>query len=480
MSHKVSPVLDDNIQYLNRLLGVGTSFDMIFREFKVEDRRYALYYVNGFAQDLTIFEVMKQVSAGQLAKAPSEQELKDRLSYGQLMTLTDLDEFAFWVLSGPMGLLVDGSAEALVLDTRNYPDRNPEEPDTGRVLEGPRDGFVETLMFNAALVRRRMRDPRLRFEIHHGGRRSQMDIAIAYIEGLTSEALIASVRKKIEQMDLDGLTMTEEALLENLAPHPWNPFPVARITERPDVVAQNLLEGRVAILVDTTPMAIVLPYSYLSLLHHAEDYHMSAASGTYLRWVSILALLVGTWATPAWLALAEHPVKALSFIGPSQPPSYPLLIQFLFAELGIDMIRRAVLNAPKTIATSMSILAAVILGDLAAKAKIFAPEVLVYSAIATVALQGIASLSLGMAHRLVRIALLILAGLLGWWGIGAGTAALFLLLLSMNSFGLPYLWPLIPFDGRALSSILLRRPLTQRGVAPRIILSLQPQRGGAG
>jgi stage V sporulation protein AF len=483
LAHRVSTSIDENMRYLNELLGVGTgkgkSFEMILREYEVGGRRYALYYVNGFAQDLTIFEIMKQVSAGQLTAAPSGEELERRLSYGQVTALDDLDALAFQILSGPIGLLVDGYDKALAMDERYYPDRSPEEPDTERLQVGPRDGFVETLIFNCALVRRRMRDPRLRFELHHAGETTKMDVAIAYIEGYTSEALVESVRQKVEALDLAGLTMAEEAMVENLSPHPWNPFPVTRLTERPDVVAENLLEGRVAILVDTTPMAILLPYPYLSHIHHPEDYHVPPLSGTYLRWISLIALVIGTWLTPVWLILALHPVKALSFIGPSKPPVYPLLVQFLLIELGIDMIRRAVLNAPRTIATSMSILAAVIVGDLAAKADIFAPEVMVYGAIAAVALFTVPSIALAMAHRMVRVVLLVLAGLFSWWGLAAGTVAFFLLLLSMDSFGLPYLWPLIPWDGRALRTVLLRWPLNLPDTAPRRILRLRPQGGRA-
>jgi stage V sporulation protein AF len=479
MARRVSRSIDENMAYLKDLMGVGTSFDLILREYEVDGQRYALYYVNGFAQDLLIFEVMKQVSAGGLGAAPTRQELERRLSYGQVSALNDLDAFAFQVLSGPMGLLIDGSDEALVMDTRSYPDRQPEESDTERVLMGPRDGFVETLLFNCALVRRRMRDPRLRFELYQAGQHTRMDVAVCYLDGFTSQDLVEAVRQSVRRLDLAGLTMTEQALMENIHPHPWNPFPVVRVTERPDVVAENLLEGRVAILIDTSPMVVLAPYTYFSHLHHPEDYHIAPLSGTYQRWVSLLALFIGTYVTPIWLVLALHPVKALSYIGPSSPPVYSLLAQFLFAELGIDTVRRAVLNAPRIIATSMSILAAVIVGDLAAKAKLFAPEVMVYSAIAAVALFAVPSLQLGQAHRLVRIALLVLGGALGWWGLLLGTAALLTLLLSMDSFGLPYLWPLLPFDFRALTTVLLRRPLTAKDTAPRRILRLHPQGGGA-
>lgn len=479
MPRAVATSYEENVQFLNETLGVGKTFDLIFKEFEVRGRRYAVYYVNGFGQDLLQFQILRELTEGHLGPDPEKALKERRFSYPPLTTTKDLDAFVFQILSGPMGVIVEGSDEALILDTRKYPDRSPSEPDTERVIMGPRDSFIETLLFNCALIRRRMRDPRLRFELFQIGRHTKVDVAIGYVEGYTSEDFVQAVRERLQAIDVAGVAMAEETVEENLGKHPWNPFPVVRVTERPDVAAENLLEGRVAIMVDTSPMVIVAPMTYLSHLHHPEDYHVSPATGTFLRWISLGALVVGTWLTPVWLVLALHPLPALKMIGPSKPPTYPLLAQLLVAEFGIDVIRRSVLNSPSIIATSMSILAAVILGQLATKAKIFTPEVLVYSAVVAIALFAVPSLQLGMAHRLVRIVLLILGGLFSWWGLAAGFVAMSAVLLSTSSFGIPYLWPLIPLDVASLTSILIRQPLTFSRKGPKAILHLKPQRGGA-
>lgn len=459
-------------------MGVTKSFDLVFREFTTEKRRYSLFVVNGFTPNLLLLEVLREVAQGDHGPDPVKLLVDGRLSYGQLETVTDLDDLALKVLSGPMGLIFEGADRALLVDVRAYPARQPSEPDSERVLLGPRDGFVETLIFNCALIRRRMRDPRLRFELFQVGKHTKLDVALAYVEGYTSGALVEAFRQRLRAMDIPGASMAEEVVLENLQPHPWNPFPTVRLTERPDVVTENLLEGRLAVLADTTPIAIVAPYTYLSHLHHPEDYHVPAASGTFLRWVTFLALLIGTFLTPFWLTLSLHPLSWLPGVGPAAKPVYPLLLELLVAEVGIDIIRRSVLNAPAPIATSLGILAAVVLGDLAAKAHIFTPEVLVYSAVGAIALFAIPSLPLGMAQRLVRVALLLVAGLLGWPGFLVGIVCLFVFLWRMDAFGLPYLWPLLPFDGPALASIVLRQPMTAKRKGPRIIRHLRPQRGG--
>jgi len=470
----------DNVALVNDMIGVGTSFDIVTKEFEADGWHYTVYLVNGFAQDLLQLEIIEEITSGALDRKKGESLLSGRLSYPMTVTTKDVDTFIVDVLSGQLGILIEGTDEAAVLDTRSYPDRDPSEPDTERVLTGPRDGFIETILFNVALVRRRMRDPNLRFKLLRAGIHTKVDVALAYVKGYTSEKLVDAVWEKLENIDAAGVAMAEQTVEEALSGGAfWNPFPVARTTERPDVVAESLEEGRVAVMVDTSPMAIVAPMPYLSHLHSPEDYHLSAAAGTFLRWVSLVALIVGTWLTPVWMVQALHPIPALRIIGPSSPPSYSLVAQFLLAEVGIDIIRRALLAAPSTIAQAMSILAAVILGQLATKINLFTPEVLVYSAIAAVALFAVPSLELGMAHRLVRVALIILGGIIGWWGIILGSAGLFALLLSMNSFGLPYLWPLIPFDGKALLSIFVREPLTHRAKGPKRILRLDPRGGTA-
>lgn len=476
---KAGASFDETVKDINEKIGVGVSFDIIFKEFTVSGRRYATYFVNGFGQDLLQLEIIRQITQGGLGEDPDRFLRDTRLSYPSTTTTRDVDAFILEIFSGPMGIVVEGSPDLLILDTRSYPERNPSEPDTERVITGPRDGFVETILFNVALVRRRMRDPNLRAELVHVGEHTKIDVAVAWIEGYTSPALVEQVKERVRAIRAAGVTMAEEAIEENIGGRTmWDPFPKMRITERPDVVAENLMEGRVAVFVDTSPMVILLPVPYLSHIHSPEDYHVSPANGTFLRWVTILALLIGTWVTPLWLVLATHPIPALKVIGPSSPPTYPLVWQFIAAEVGIDIIRRAILSAPSTIATAMSILAAVILGQLATKANIFTPEVLVYSSIAAVALFAVPSIQLGMAHRLVRISLIVLTGIFGWYGLIGGSAALFAYLSTMTAWGIPYLWPLIPFDFSALASILIREPLTYSRKGPRRLLRLNPRHGG--
>jgi stage V sporulation protein AF len=454
----VATDIEENIRHLNQTLGVGRSFDVIFRRYFFE----------------TLPNMLAQGEFEWLADDPPADPagvlrdlLERRLHYSQVTTTTDMDEVVHQVLAGPMAILVGGSDRAIIVDTRWYPDRQPNEPDNEQLVRGPHDGFIETLVFNTALIRRRMRDPRLRFELVLGGRRSHIDIAIGYIEGLTDPRLVDELRRRIRSMDVAGLSMGERPTAEFLARKPWNPLPTVRFTERPDVAALHLMEGHALVLVDTTPEAIIAPSTLWNHIHHPEDYHVNPVAGTYLRWVEFASILLATVLAPLWLLLATHPallahVPALRFVGPKQASGFPLFWQFVAAEVAIDVLRRAILNTPHPMASTMGILGAVILGQAASKAGLFAPEVLVYMVVAAVAGFAISSDALAQAARLARFSLILLVGVAGPYGFIAGLTGWLVLALLTDSFGVPYLWPLIPFDWTGLRDVLIRVPAPSR------------------
>jgi stage V sporulation protein AF len=477
----VGPDLDADMALLDRVLGVGRSYDVIKKELRYGGLRFAVYVINGLFQSLVILETLKNLRRldGREPSDPAEavrELLQATIPYAQVQGTDRLDQVVTAVLSGPMAILVEGGRQAVLVDTRYYPDREPNEPDTERLVRGPHDGFVETLIFNTALIRRRLRDPRLRFELVQVGRRSKTDVALAYVDGLTDPDLVARLRRALQAIDIDGIPMAEQPVAEFLARTPWNPFPVVRFTERPDVAAFHLLEGHVVVVTDTSPHALIAPATLFHHIHHPEDFHVNAAVGTYVRWVVLAALAGAVLVPPLWLWFATTPalyrLPSLAFLAPQGVTGFSLPVQFVLAELAIDVMRRAILNTPYPLSTAMGVLGAVIFGQLATRVRLFAPEPLVYMVAAAVASFAVSSLELGMAVRIVRLSLVVLVGVLGGAGLALGLLFWLAVLLRTRSFGVPYLWPLWPFDWHGLRDVLVRRPVLVRNPRPAILRPL--------
>jgi stage V sporulation protein AF len=503
--------LDANVQRFNAVLGYGKSYDLILRRLRVAGVDVALYVINGFFDSVVNLDLLSLIAGtgtdgahgpGGPPDLPAHADappsgaggsrlrllralVQDRLSYSQVSVVRDFDEAILQLLSGPMVMLVDGEPAAIIIDTRTYPDRNPTAPNTEQVIHGPEDGFVENIIYNTALIRRRVRDPGLRFEMVQVGRRSRTDVAVAYIEGLTNPELVRRVKQRLKDVDLDGIPMAEQPVAELLGGQPWNPFPTSRLTERPDVAASNLYDGHVVVVVDTTPVAIIAPISLFQLLQHPEDYHVAPVFGTYVRWIEFYAVLWAVLIPPFWLLLATHPgilsrFPALSFIGPKQPPKVPLPLQFFLAEFSIDLLRRAILNSPGGLATSFGILGAVVIGDVATKTGLFSPEALVYMVGAAIASFAVSSVELGMALRLVRLSLLALEWLWSLPGVVVGLLFWFVLAARTDSLGVAYLWPVVPFSWPSLRSVLIREPVRRRTPRPVILHPEDPRLGRNG
>jgi len=413
----------------------------------------------------------RAISINALAKL-----FKGCINFTEVNVVNTYDEIVNKVLAGPLALLVEGEDRALIIDARVYPVRSPDEPDLEKVVRGSRDGFTETLVYNTALIRRRIRDPHLRFEIMQAGVRSKTDIVLAYIEDVANPEFVDSVREKIRYINIDGLPMGEKAVEELISPGTfWNPFPRVRYTERPDVAAAHLLDGHVLVLVDTSPSVIILPTTYFHHLQHAEEFRQNPSVGIYLRLIRFLGVAVSVFLLPLWLLVALEPgllPAQLAFLGPTKTGKIPLLAQFLLAEATIDMIRLATIHTPSPIATSTGVIAAVLLGDIAARVGLFIPEVVLYTALAAIGTFLTPSYELAAANRLVRLFLLVLTGLFRLPGFLIGVLGVFIFLLRTKSFGVPYLWPFIPFNAEGVKAVFARPPVPIQHFRPSI---LKPQ-----
>mgnify|MGYP000932884857 CR=1 FL=1 len=476
---KISVNLEENIRQLDAEMGIKKNFDVLTRELRVGGKKITLLFVDGLTNDQVVTMVLQNVTLldrADLAPDALKKLFNTHLGYTELEEVQYLEDVVDKVLAGPMAILVDGSDKALILDARTYPIRNPEEPDLERVVRGSRDGFVETLVFNTALIRRRIRDPKLRMEYAQVGTRSKADVIVCYIEDIANPDLVKNIKGKIEYIKIDGIPMGEKSVEELITPGSyWNPFPRVRYTERPDVAAMHLLEGHVLVLVDTSPSVIIAPATYFHHLQHAEEYRQNPTVGAYLRWVRFIGVAVSIFLLPLWFLLAGNPEllpPQLAFIGPREAGEVPLIFQLLLAEIAIDMIRLATIHTPAALATATGIIAALLIGELTTRVGLFAQEVVLYVAIVAIGTFLTPSIELANANRLVRLGLLAVTALFRLPGFVIGTAATFVALSLMRSFGIPYLWPLIPLNLKALAGAIVRLPVPVRNTRPSI---LKPQ-----
>ncbi|MDO5409257.1 MAG: spore germination protein [Lachnospiraceae bacterium] len=455
MAFAIKKNIDENIQYFHKKLSVERNFDIIYRVITIGGRRSCLYMVDGFAKDEVVQRILQTLMGTEPQKMPaSVHELsKKLLPYGEIGLAKDSDSAVSQLLMGMTILLVDGYDQALTIDCRTYPMRSVEEPDQDRVLRGSRDGFVETLVFNTALIRRRIRDPKLIHEIMQAGSSSQTDIAICYMEDRVDQELLDTIKMRIKNLKVDALTMNQESLAECIYPHKWyNPFPKFKYSERPDTAAACLLEGNIVILVDNSPAAMILPSSIFDIIEEANDYYFPPITGTYLRLSRFFTFLLTLFLTPTFLLLMSMPDNLppyMEFILPAERVNVPFIWQFLILEFATDGLKLAAVNTPSMLTTPLSVIAALIIGDFSVSSGWFNAETMLYMAFVVLANYTQTSMELSYALKFMRIILLLLTAFLGSWGFLAGIVIVSAAILCNRTIaGKSYLYPLFPFDGK--------------------------------
>lgn len=475
----VSKNYQENVDYLNKEFGIPDNFDVLIREMSIGGKKVAIYSVNSMVDTHVasyVLDAIIDLERSDLIVNALDKLVKGRIVDLQVTEVNTMDKVIYFVLSGPAAIFIEGQEKAIIVDFRSYPARMPEEPDIERVTRGSRDGFTETLVFNTALIRRRLRDPKLRMHLVQVGSRSKTDVCIGYIEDIVNLDMVRKIKEELQAIKIDGIPMAEKTVEEFiLGSKFWNPFPRVRYTERPDVAAIHLLEGHVIIIVDTSPSVILAPATFWHHVQHAEEYRQEPIVGAYLRWVRFLGIIASVFLLPFWLAAASNPHVLphwLQFIGSSKPTKIPLFWQALVAEFGVDLVRMAAIHTPTPLATALGLIAALMIGDVAIKTGMFTPEIVMYTAFATVGAFSTPSYELSMANRIIGMILLIFTGFFNFLGLIIGTLLVFFLLLRTKSFGIPYLWPLIPLDIKALGTILVRDPVPIANKRPSV---LKPQ-----
>lgn len=456
-----------NVRQLDALLGVERCFDVVARDLYAGRRRCRLYSIDGYGDSAVVERVLDHLlCVTSTIEAQSMQEFIDRyVSFAQVEAENDLESAVTGVLLGKTLLLADGFSSCALIDAKQFPARGVEEPSSGKVLRGAHDGFIETLVVNAALLRRRIRDPRLTLEGHQISEKSHADVVLCYLEHKVDRRLLEEIRRKLEDIDVRSVSMSQETIAEAMMkPQWWNPFPKVRYTERPDVATACIMEGNIIVLVDNSPAAMILPTSFFDFIVEPNDFYFPPLVGSYLRILRYVVFALTLFITPVWYALVKTSGTqgALHFLAIAEDYEVPLLVQLLFAEFIVDLIKLTSLNTPSIFSNSFSMIGALVLGDFAVQAHWLVPEVLAYMAFVAIANFAQPSYELGYAFKLLRLMLLLLVGALDWLGLGIGCAVILILLATARPIaGKSYLYPLIPFDRAALHALLVRRPVSR-------------------
>ncbi|TMW73670.1 spore germination protein [Alteribacter natronophilus] len=475
VDHPLSYDLKENEERMKKRVGIGKSFDVGVRKLNILDKEVQIYFVNGLCDTQYIIEILRElmlIETVDRKKRNVREQIENHFAHVQVENVKTLDEAITQMLSGLISIFIEGENEAVIIDTRMYPGRGPEEPDLEKVVRGSRDGYTENIIENTALTRRRIRDERLRNEILQVGRRSKTDISLCYIEGIVEKDLVDVVKKELEAIDIDSLTMSDKVVEEFIVKQGNNPFPLVRYTERPDVAATHILEGHLVIIVDASPSAIILPTTLFHHVQHAEEYRQAPFIGTFLRWVRFTGMLFSLFILPFWLLMVVQPdllPEGFDYIGPDETTNVPIFVQIILAELGIELLRMAAIHTPSPLATALGLVAALLIGEIAIEVGLFVPEVILYVAVGAIGMFATPSYELSVAMRVMRLGLLVAVVLFKVPGFMIATTVLILALAGIRSLNVPYLWPFLPFYPKAFFDIVIRRAVPAKMKRPAAV-----------
>ncbi len=453
-----------NYDALNEALRANKSFDLVCRKIVIKNRKSCMFFIDGLVKDEIMEKIMEfffsidDESFMENAYTFSE----NCVPYVEVDVVKEIEKITANVLSGMTALIVDGFDSAVLIDSRTYPQRQTAEPEKDKVMRGSKDGFVETLISNLALIRRRIRDSNLTVEAYPVGKTSKTDVAVVYMDNLVDKKLLKKISDGIKNLEVDSLTMNQQSLLEALYKHKWfNPLPKVKYTERPDSTSAALLDGNIVIFVDNSPSALILPTSLFDIIEEADDYYFPPVTGTYIRFTRYLVTIATLFITPVWLLALQNPdfvPDFFKFILLTEPVNIPVFWQLILLEFSIDGLRLASIKTPDSLSASLSIIGAIALSEFAVTVGWFSRETMLYMAFVAIANYTQPSYELGYALKFFRIFILIATALFNFIGFIISVAIITILLITNKTVsGKSYLYPLIPFDGKKLINKIIRK-----------------------
>ncbi|HHX50162.1 MAG TPA: spore germination protein [Clostridia bacterium] len=437
----------------------------------------ALFYVDGLVdKDVIGNDILKplkielpllEVSQDQeqtLVPALMEMLSNRGITTGEIKKENQFEKLFLAALSGDVVLLVDGCAEALVIGVRGWESRGIGEPYTEALIRGPRDGFTETLRTNTVALRRRLRDPGFRLESMRLGKRTKTDMVLCYIEDIVNNTVLEEIRRRLDTVDIDAIL--ESGYIEQLIEDSFlSPFPQVQYTERPDKAAAAILEGRVVILVDTTPFALIVPATFAQFFQSPEDYYERWIIGSLTRLIRIIASYIAVFLPGVYVAAVSFhpgliPTKlALAIAAAREGMPFPVVVEALLMEISFEFLREAGARLPRAIGQTIGIVGGLIIGEAAVRANVTSPIMVIIVALTAIASFAIPSYNLGIGFRMLRFPLILLAGTFGLYGVVLGFIVVNIHMVSLKSFGVSYLSPFAPYQVSDWKDLLIRAPI---------------------
>jgi Bacillus/Clostridium GerA spore germination protein. len=483
---------DDNLQALQQIFELCA--DVLFREFTINAEhpiRAFVVYVAGLTDYEMISEqLLKTVMQETVTLAPSvhltranaQQIIKERLiNLAETDATSDLMELVKKVLEGNTALVLDGSATAIIAGVRGGESRAINEPDTEPGVRGPKDGFVESLDTNLSLIRRRIKTSRLKNEKFEVGLLTKTKLAVCYVKGIANDKVVQEVKQRIGRIKTDSV-LSGNHIEELIMDERISLFPLVQYTERPDKATASLLEGRIVILVDNSPMPLIVPITFISLLQAAEDYYNNAVFGTMTRLLRLVALNIALLLPAVTVAVFSFhqellPTSLINTVaGARQDLPLPIVLEILFIEFAFELLREAGVRLPKTIGQAISTVGGLVIGQAAVSAGLVSPISVIVVAITAISSFTIPNYAASTAIRILRFILIILAGILGGVGITFGLMVILTHLCGLRSFGIPYLSPIAPLSSGDLKDAMARAPWWAMLKRPRLIGTSEPVR----
>ncbi|MCR1935614.1 spore germination protein [Clostridium tepidum] len=463
INDEIEKNIDKNIKYIKELLE-GSS-DMVFREFLIGNEKAFIMYIDGMADKILLNDYVLESLMLDADKLNSIDNVKNKI-----LTVTDVSEqeelskAINLVLSGDTLLLVDGINKAYVIATRLWPVRGVSEPQSETAIKGSRDGFTETIRFNTALIRRRIKDTRLKIKSENLGVRSKTDIAIMYIEDIVNKNVLNNLYEKLEKINIDAILGSGyvEHFIEDSK---LSIFPTTKSTERPDVVASALYEGKVAILVDNSPFVIIVPTTLPSLFQSPDDYYQRWIHSSIIRIIRLFSIIISTILPAMYVAVTSYhsaiiPTKLAYFIAASREGvPFPAYMEAIIMEVSLALLMESIVRLPKPIGATIGIVGGLIIGQAAVSAGIVSPIMIIIVSITTITSFTAPSYDVSSSFRIIRFLLIIVASFLGLYGIVLGLIVMLIHLVKLKSFGIPYLSPVVNPSISDFKDMYIRAPL---------------------
>ncbi|OOM06718.1 spore germination protein [Clostridium saccharobutylicum] len=469
---KISSNYLENMEQINSRLTVKESFDIIERTIIIGGKHALIYYLSGFVKDDIMQQILRNffnnISESRMESYTDINSFIDNeIPHVSVEPQKDLDKMIDGLLTGQTVIIIDGFDSAIVMDLRAYAGRSTSEPAKEKTLRGSKDGFVEKIILNSALIRRRIRDPRLICEMHSIGYISKTDVCLVYLDKVVDKRALDVIIQKINSLSIGALTVGDQSLVDLLLSKNWlNPLPKIRYTERPDVAAAHIVEGKIVILVDNSPTAMILPTGIFDFLQDVNDYYFPNFTGNYLRLIRNVVIFFNIFLIPVFILFANGNItlpSSFDFIRPEKPSAVSITTQFIILEIAVDGLKLASLNTPDPLGSSLSIIGGLILGQYAVTTGWFTNETILYSAVVSLAGFAQPSIELNYAFKFLRTLLIILCGTIGFWGLILGTVIGLIVAASTKTItGEPYFYPLIPFNWIKLKNLIFRTRISNK------------------